>query len=435
MAKPITDPMREDRSDITDVDISGSEHEEISRGMPARNYKMWLIAAGAIGVAGMLLWPGKHPGPKPPSQNQNLSQGGNPGDKFVKALIQDANTQKTPAPIVVPPAATVPAASGTAASSLFGKTDGGEPKMTPEQEREARLQTIIASPTEAVGVKLDHHFDTGQSPNTAQDGALAAQAKSVTDAQKALVDTLKAGGMNQAGAHAAQGPDASGLPGAKKADANFLQTAGEKGIQPAEHMSNAHPGLALYEGTIVRTVLDKGINTDLPGSIRAHVTSDVYDSVYGTHLLIPRGSVVIGEYNTGLVAGQDRVLVALTRLILPNGQSVSLMGTPAEDGQGVSGLPADIDNHYLKIFGASLMVGAASMLLPNQQQNITVNMSPSGIQEGGTVFGTTLQEAITNLSKRNLNIQPTGTVDVGAAFLFTITRDIVMDDYAGRLQP
>lgn len=439
MPSPITDPLRSKTGeDITDVDLSDPQHEEISKGMAARNYKMWLIAAGAIGVAAMLAWPTKHNIPKAPSPNTTSSQGDQqPGDKFVKALIQDANAQNdnkrseiTHAPAV--PIYTGPS-NGTAAGALFGKTPDGTDKMTPEEAREARRQSIIASPTEATDVKLSQHQGNVGVPGNADDETLIAQAKKLSKEQQALMGAINSGVFNQNGKAGVPPMDGTGLSAGKRTDANFIKKVGAEGIEPAGHLSDAHPGLALYEGTIVRTVLDKGINTDLPGSIRAHVTSDVYDSVYGDHLLIPRGSVVIGEYSTGLVVGQDRVLVALSRLILPDGQSVSLMGTPAGDMQGVSGLPADIDNHFMKMFGASLMVGAASMLLPNQQQNITMNLSPSGIQQGGTVFGTTLQQAITSLSKRNLDIQPTGTVDVGVPFTFTLSRDIVMGEYKGRV--
>ena len=108
------------------------------------------------------------------------------------------------------------------------------------------------------------------------------------------------------------------------------------------------------------------------------------------------------------------------------------MGTPASDGQGVSGLSADVDNHFLKMFGASAMIGAASLLLPRQQQNITVNVgSTGGTQTGGTVFATTLQQAIQQMAQRNMNIKPTGTVELGEPFTFTLARDIAMDEYKG----
>ena len=188
-------------------------------------------------------------------------------------------------------------------------------------------------------------------------------------------------------------------------------------------------GPTLFEGTLVRTVLDRGINTDLPGRIRGHVTSDVYDSVKQKKLIIPRGTVVLGEYSTGFVLGQSRVLVAMTRMILPNGSSISLLGTPAADMQGVSGMPAQVDNHFWKMFGSSLMVGAVSLLLPSQNQNVTIATTPGGsTQTGGTIAALSLQETIQTLAARNKNMRPTGTVEMGTEFILAIARDIVMGE-------
>ena len=146
-------------------------------------------------------------------------------------------------------------------------------------------------------------------------------------------------------------------------------------------------------------------------------------------LIIPRGTVVLGEYSTGFVLGQSRVLVAMTRMILPNGSSISLLGTPAADMQGVSGMPAQVDNHFWKMFGSSLMVGAVSLLLPSQNQNVTIATTPGGsTQTGGTIAALSLQETIQTLAARNKNMRPTGTVEMGTEFILAIARDIVMGE-------
>ena len=54
------------------------------------------------------------------------------------------------------------------------------------------------------------------------------------------------------------------------------------------------------------------------------------------HLLIPMGSILIGRYSSDFKVGQSRVLVAMTRLILPDGKWISLAGTPATDGEGMA---------------------------------------------------------------------------------------------------
>ncbi|OIQ64877.1 type IV secretion system protein virB10 [mine drainage metagenome] len=149
-------------------------------------------------------------------------------------------------------------------------------------------------------------------------------------------------------------------------------------------------------------------------------------------LLIPKGSTLIGSYNSSFKVGQSRVLVAMTRLILPDGRWISLAGTPATDAQGMSGMVADVNNHFLKMFSASFVIGATSLLLPSSQQNITVT-SPtnSGTQTGGTIFAQTLQQTVQQLLQRNVNIQPTGTVQPGTPFDFMVSRDLLISPYEG----
>ena len=45
---------------------------------------------------------------------------------------------------------------------------------------------------------------------------------------------------------------------------------------------------SLWKGTVIPAVLDTGINTDLPGAVMATVTSNVYSSQDGKHILIPQ---------------------------------------------------------------------------------------------------------------------------------------------------
>src|SRR3546814_12908644 len=61
----------------------------------------------------------------------------------------------------------------------------------------------------------------------------------------------------------------------------------------------------------------------------AQVTQNVYDSPTGRILLIPQGSRLIGDYDSQVAYGQRRVLLAWSRLILPDGRSIILDRQPA----------------------------------------------------------------------------------------------------------
>jgi type IV secretory pathway VirB10-like protein len=77
-------------------------------------------------------------------------------------------------------------------------------------------------------------------------------------------------------------------------------------------------------GNVIPASLITGIRSDLPGEITAQVTENVYDSPTGHFLLIPQGTRLIGIYDSQVAAGQSRVLLVWSRLIMPNGRSIVL---------------------------------------------------------------------------------------------------------------
>src|SRR3546814_8552002 len=76
----------------------------------------------------------------------------------------------------------------------------------------------------------------------------------------------------------------------------------------------------LQAGSVISAALITGLRSDLPGQITAQVTENVYDSPTGRILLVPQGSRLIGDYDDQVDFGQRRVLLAWTRLILPDGR-------------------------------------------------------------------------------------------------------------------
>src|SRR5262249_50998495 len=93
------------------------------------------------------------------------------------------------------------------------------------------------------------------------------------------------------------------------------------------------------------------------GPIECLVTTDVY-SHDRQHLLVPAGARALGEARKVENSGQTRLAVLFHRLIMPDGYSVSLDQFKGLDQIGDTGLRDQINNHYLRIFGVSLAIGA-----------------------------------------------------------------------------
>lgn len=108
-------------------------------------------------------------------------------------------------------------------------------------------------------------------------------------------------------------------------------------------------------GTVVSMILRTGLNSDLPGEIIAEVTQNVYDSLTGTRLLIPKGTRLLATYSSSVTFGQKRALVVWTQLVRPDGFMLRLPGLPGIDAQGYTGFKDQVDNHIWDLLWASAL--------------------------------------------------------------------------------
>src|SRR6218665_2780286 len=375
-------------------------HEALQRGMPSRHLKTWAVAIFGTVVIRALLWP---PQPHP---------GG--GSKVATIPNQDLADEL---------ARRVPAAPEMRVDEP--KVPPGPVAKTREEGDKAaeHMWLFLASPMRA-DVELRNH-SAGLQPLRGSGAA------GPPDASTLLRDMLarQGGGRRPPGEEgAAQG---QGKGQGQGLHDDFLQESRERKIASALGMEPARAAHTLYEGTLIRTVLTRALRTDLPGRVTAKVMSDVFDSVTMDTLVIPRGSEVSCTYQSGLLVGQEVVLAACDRLRLPNGKSFSLTGPPAGDLQGASGLPADVNNHFWKMFKTSFMLGAASLLLPKDERQISIDTTHAPSQTG-RIIGSALHDTIGQVLSRNTKIAPTGHVEIGTPFTLTIARDVEMEPYQGR---
>lgn len=111
----------------------------------------------------------------------------------------------------------------------------------------------------------------------------------------------------------------------------------------------------LVAGTVIPITLITGLNTDLPGEVVGMVRQNVYDSLTGSNLLIPKGSRVIADYNSSVTVGQKSVQIAWRQLITPEGYVYSLPGFQGVDGQGFTGVKDKYKSHFWSILGGAFL--------------------------------------------------------------------------------
>lgn len=184
----------------------------------------------------------------------------------------------------------------------------------------------------------------------------------------------------------------------------------------------------LMAGALLPGVMLTGINSDLPGQILGQISQGVYDSKTGAYLLLPQGTKVIGEYDSRITYGQDRVLIVWTRLLLPNGKSISLEGMPGVDLSGYAGLHEKVNNHYFRLITGVVLgsiLGAGAQVA--QGSNHTVDPSFGQLAVEGVAQN--INEAGQQITRKNLNIQPTLEISPGQRFNIFVTKDLILEPY------
>ena len=119
----------------------------------------------------------------------------------------------------------------------------------------------------------------------------------------------------------------------------FLKRA--RNSQAGDYLkSTRNAPISQYEikaGWEIPAAMEQGLNSDLPGEVKALVTSNVYDTATGRYVLIPQGARLVGEYNSQLGYGQEGLQVIWNRIIYPDGSSLDLGGMLGQDAHGLSG--------------------------------------------------------------------------------------------------
>lgn len=183
----------------------------------------------------------------------------------------------------------------------------------------------------------------------------------------------------------------------------------------------------LKVGTLIPGVLISGLNSDLPGQVVATVSQNVYDSITHSQILIPQGAQLYGLYDSRVAYGQDRVLMAWTRINYPDGTTIELDGMGGVDTQGYAGFADQVDHHYWKIFGNAFILG---MISGTVQASVSDGKSDNNNNSRGQDIsnGLTQQFAATGstLIQKNLDVQPTITIRNGYKFNIMLNKDIVL---------
>ena len=197
---------------------------------------------------------------------------------------------------------------------------------------------------------------------------------------------------------------------------------------PLQSILNASvgPGRTLFEGTYLDAVLTTRMNGTFAGPVNCMITTNIWSHDRLT-ILIPQGAHVLGEARRVDTIGQQRLAVVFHRIIMPDGYSVSLDQFIGLNQIGETGLKDKVDNHYIRIFGTSIALGAIAGLSSLSSSSNGTSTSSSNFSQG---FSQTISQEAMQILNKYLNILPTVIIREGTRLKIYLTNDLVVPAYA-----
>ncbi|MDL2226467.1 hypothetical protein LJB86_02285 [Deltaproteobacteria bacterium OttesenSCG-928-M10] len=241
------------------------------------------------------------------------------------------------------------------------------------------------------------------------------------------VDKDGDGYIDQPNTYTPSGPEAYDPAADMDKEAFFTRSDAKEWQSPYTRESGRR--YELKTGTVIPGIMVSGINSDLPGTLIAQVSQNVFDTATGRSLIIPQGSKLYGVYDSRVVYGQSRVLIAWNRVIFPDGSSVTLGAMPGTNISGYAGFKDKVDNHYLRIFGSAIMMslisGGMSYAVDQVSNNSSDSNSTTVQDEMAAALAAQLGQTTLQLLQKNLSIKPTLEIRPGYQFNVIITKDVV----------
>jgi len=298
---------------------------------------------------------------------------------------------------------------------------------------------------------IDQHF------KALQDGVVAERAALGADVKSGNVQIAQGGGTSKPQAAAPQSgpfgrPVREGAGAASDLQLAYLQSIGQghngAGIDSNKAWQQSvgnHRGAGgylaatreaargdyeLFAGSVIPATMVTAINSDLPGTITATVRRTVYDSRDPSTVLIPQNAQLIGEYNSIVQYGQQRLMVVWNQLTYPDGSTLDLKGMAGVNAQGEAGFYDQVDNHYLRVFGSAALIslfGAAAQM--SQPQNSSMFTTPDMSQQATAQFATQMNTAAANILNKNLQIAPTLNIRPGYMFNAMVNKTVILEPW------
>mgnify|MGYP001459836709 CR=1 FL=1 len=221
---------------------------------------------------------------------------------------------------------------------------------------------------------------------------------------------------------ATQGP-AQEAPGRSPGDGQTAKDGAEI-IHSARWALPAQPLLTIYKSMELPGRLKRSVNSDIPGIALCELSIPIYDKFHYGQLILDKGSILVLKQEGTLSYGQSRIRMKLDQIEPPSGE-VIVATAIVEDAEGKTGLSGRLNNHVLKLVGAT----AINALLTLGTQGL------AGTPGRGQYFENPAQVAardvtsstsrdIRTITDAQLRVPPTVEIDAGTVCLVQLDENV-----------
>jgi type IV secretory pathway VirB10-like protein len=175
-------------------------------------------------------------------------------------------------------------------------------------------------------------------------------------------------------------------------------------------------------------VVETKFSSDIDSLFTAKVTRPIFDTATGQHLLVPQQATILGQASgESLVFGNERLPTMSLTLAFPDGRSIEIGDAPVLNREGVTGLVSSVNHHWLRNFGAVLIMG----VLRGGQQLIQQEIATAGGagQVAAGVASVTNQVGTQSLT-RAIDTRPTIIVEAGEGCNVLLRKPLRLPVYA-----
>ncbi|MHB1937458.1 MAG: TraB/TrbI/VirB10 family type IV secretion system protein [Acidobacteriaceae bacterium] len=301
--------------------------------------------------------------------------------------------------------------------AAYGQQNGGQQQLTPEQQQAQQLAAKERELAYNSRFASNLVYARPADPPPSQQQSTPGEPGGGTPTGYAPQQNSYAALSGQAG-RSFIAPRAAGEPPAQPERAPEINLDSAVG-QP----------YVIYEGTTLDTVLMNRLDGDAVGPVKVLVSNPLYSHDH-QHVLIPDGTIVLGEAKKIGATGfgqQRRIAVVFHRMIMPDGYSVDLDQFHGLDQIGEEGLKDKVNNHYIEIFGTSIVLGVIAGAGEITQGGGAFN--GSGSQEFTNGAAGSVSESATTVLDQFLQIPPTITIREGHRVKVYFTQDMLLPAY------